>query len=113
MLPNAALKSLHSNCLWSFPPTKRQPFMRLRSLVISSSASLRAGTAHLQNFVANSRVLVRRGTLGPTSYQHYESGGRSTPAQISLKYRGRMFDRRSGIQRIANGLPEHAESFML
>src|SRR4029077_11676840 len=50
MLPNAALKSLHSNCLWSFPLTKRQPFMRLRSLLISSSASFRAGTAHLQVF---------------------------------------------------------------
>jgi len=60
MLPNAALKSLHSNCLWSFPLTKRQPFMRLRSLLISSSASLRAGTAHLQNFLANSRVLYTK-----------------------------------------------------
>src|SRR6266404_4168374 len=47
MLPNAALKSLHSYCLRSFPATSRHPGMRLRSLLISSSANLRAGMVHL------------------------------------------------------------------
>jgi hypothetical protein len=87
--------------------------MRLKSLLISSSASLRAGTAHLQNFVANSRVLVPSGTPGVGSYQYYESGGPGTPAQISLKYPRLNMHSWNSTRRIANGLPEHAESFML
>src|SRR5262249_53540246 len=43
MLPNAALKSLHSKVLCSFPFTARQPGILLSSLSISSSVSLRAG----------------------------------------------------------------------
>src|SRR5260221_14147265 len=81
MLPNAALKSLHSNCLCSLPLSTLQPGIRLSSLLISSSESFCAGIVHLLRSLLNPgrkfyhTSVNRRRTRGFGALRYYESGG--------------------------------------
>src|SRR5260221_13427609 len=90
MLPNAALKSLHSNCLCSLPLTTCHPGIRLNSLLISSSDNFRAGISHLLRKCSVRLLRSERAGWEFGADSHYESAGARCASVLLVQSRAAL-----------------------